>query len=202
MLSYKHFFYVPSTVLSILQDINLFKLHINLIQGGTTVNIILLQKMTPRHREVKELSQGHTATVTIESPVVWFCTPYSQPVHMLLLEIRWFRGGARSSEEVNIFPYILIQCRKHRLLHQHQNNFTFHLNATPSFKATPRPQEKQEAKCRQRKRPLLVVCPHHTTTTHPRQRHSPWTVPSGHRTGHLRGHRNSGPFLAGHTSLQ
>jgi len=63
---------------------------------------------------------------------------------VLLLAIRWFRGGARSSEEVNIFPEILIQGRKQRLLHQHQNNFTFHLNATPSFKATPRPREKQE----------------------------------------------------------
>ena len=68
---------MPSTVLSILQDINLFKLHSNLIQGGTTVNIILLQKMTPRHREVEELIQGNTATVMTESPVVWFCTPSS-----------------------------------------------------------------------------------------------------------------------------
>lgn len=78
---------------------------------------------------------------------------------MLLLAIRWFRGGARSSEEVNIFPEILIQCRKQRLLHQHQNNFTFRLNATPSFKATPRPREKQERKCRQRELPCAP--PHH-----------------------------------------
>lgn len=82
---------------------------------------------------------------------------------MLLLAIRWFRGGASFSEEANIFPEILIQCRKQRLLHQHQNNFTFHLNATPSLKATPRPREKQERKCRQRELLPFAMCPppHH-----------------------------------------
>lgn len=123
---------------------------------------------------------------------------------MLLLAIRWFRGGASFSEEANIFPEILIQCRKQRLLHQHQNNFTFRLNATPSLKATPRPREKQERKCRQRELLPFAMCPHHTTTAHPgQQQHgSPWIVPSGHGTGHRRGRVSSGPFQAVHTSLQ
>ena len=70
------------------------------------------------------------------------------------------QGDANSWEEVDIFPYIRFWYNaKNRLLHRYQNNFTLHLNAAPSSKATPKHQEKQETKHMQRKLPLVDMCP-------------------------------------------
>ena len=119
---------------------------------------------------------------------------------MLLLEMRWFGGGAKSWEQVDIFPEIRFRSKT-----KHGDPFTntrlisliiFMPPSPPKQLLTP---QKARNKAYANKLLPLVRCPLPSPPPCPAP---PGQQFSDQRTNRLEGHVNSGSFQDAHTSRQ